>query len=161
LPTRKYSEHPRDLVIGILPDASNKPFLSPKHAASRFDLLIPTRHAERNQAPKTRIGHWRIFEELGRFQSFSSIGTLVNNGGFEPPRSGSLPSKSPHQPKHTIRFDPSFATRYRSDSSDRSALPVFEQDRNSPHFRPGSKRGLGPLPERPGGCFAQRCQTPF
>ena len=26
---------------------------------------------------------------------------------------------------------------------------------------PGSKRGLGPLPERSVGCFAQRCLTPF
>jgi hypothetical protein len=28
-------------------------------------------------------------------------------------------------------------------------------------FRPGSKKGLGPLPERPGGCVAQRCLTTF
>src|SRR5208283_5468586 len=26
-------------------------------------------------------------------------------------------------------------------------------------FRPGSKRGQAPLPERPGGCYAQRCLT--
>ena len=26
---------------------------------------------------------------------------------------------------------------------------------------PGSKRGQAPLPERPEGCFAQRCLTPF
>src|SRR5208283_3122298 len=39
----------------------------------------------------------------------------------------------------------------------RAELPFFVEASR----RPGAKRGQAPLPERPGGCYAQRCLTPF